>query len=166
MFSRPASRHSLAFVLLTISFFSFSDFAKAAGTPCGAESLANFGTPHDGYRVAQVRWDPVLQKQWATLRDCEHPERPALTVTSDGTIPSPPVASTRSIDGPFLVHAGDSVRLWQEGEESRIEILAISDDNGRAGSVVRLHRKSTRSDAGQQEILGVVHGISDVEIAR
>jgi hypothetical protein len=167
MFSRPYSRHGFTLALLIVSFFSLSDFAKAAETPCVGESPGSFGAPQrDGYRLILVRWDPVLQKQWATLRDCEHPERPALTVTSNRTIPSLPAASTRPAEGRMLVHAGDLVRLWKEEEESRIEIMAISEDNGRAGSVVRLHSKSTRLGTERQKILGVVRGISEVEIAR
>ncbi len=87
-----------------------------------------------GYRVQTVRWDPVLQRRWATVSSCEHPEWPPYTVLlRDGG------ASSNKIAHPsIVVHIGDTVRLRNQEKFLRIEMAVIAEEGGALGDTIRV----------------------------
>ena len=82
----------------------------------------------DGYRVTSVRWDPVLRQGWAMVAvagirsgrrlRCRRVCRSQALKSAEGT------ALTELLDGPLVVRAGDTVRLWRQEDELRIEVAA------------------------------------------
>jgi flagella basal body P-ring formation protein FlgA len=69
---------------------------------------------------------------------------------------------------PLLVRAGDSVRLWQQAENVRIEMTGVAEQGARAGEPIMVRVVRQTDDAGQtvQRISGTVRGAGDVEMER
>ena len=148
--------------------------AACAGTPAGAVKLAGAkvapsSMPDDkGYRVASVRWDPVMQQSWATIVSCGHPEWPGVSLrTSDETSDaqrglSTPVRVQRSP----LVRAGDVVELWRQEDLLRIEVSGVAEQSGSMGETirVRLLRRLGSNQSVEEQFNGVVRGRADVEM--
>jgi hypothetical protein len=138
-----------------------------------AQTQAECGA--SGYRVIASRWDAVLRRGWELRQDCAHPEWPdrlvaAVTPASipvSGTgHPAAPVAATAIL--PLLVHAGDSVRLWEEDAMVRIEISGVAEQSARAGErvVVRITRQTDDAGLTVNRIGGIVRGAGEVEMER
>jgi hypothetical protein len=129
-------------------------------TQCGA----------NGYRVIASRWDAVLGREWELRQACAHPEWPARLIAESGftssgavglRVTAPPVQ-------PVLVHAGDSVRLWEQNAMVRIEMSGIAEQAARAGErvIVRLTRQTDDGGLAVDRIDGIVRGAGDVEMER
>jgi Chaperone for flagella basal body P-ring formation len=128
-----------------------------------------------GFRVAAVRWDPVLQERWAVIASCEHPERPTFSLQMDdsnaGSTSSRQAVQTHAENSqilPPVVRAGDIVRLWSQEEYLRIEVTAVSEQNGGLGKNVRVRllRPNSAEAHAEQQFVGVVRGPNDVEMQR
>lgn len=132
-----------------------------------------------GMRVRTVRWDGVLQQNWAVLENVEHPDRP---LWSQLTAPVAPVleASLSPLSGslrghalpvvpsppkPTVIHYGDPVRLWRIERNVRIDMKAIAEASAAIGDEVKLHIPSSgnNGDSGWR-VVGVVRGPGEVEM--
>lgn len=124
-----------------------------------------------GYRVSRIELDQVLGVRWAMVASCDHPEWPAFALSAD------PTSSARlhqesgrpltEIVNPVpVVRAGEIVRLWRQENLLRIEVAAISEENGCLGKTVhvRLLRRGTDDQSIPEQFSGVVRGPSDVEM--
>lgn len=124
--------------------------------------------PNDkGYRVASVRWDPVMQQSWATIVSCEHPEWPGISLrTSEANhTPSGVGAQVREEHVP-LVRAGDVVELWRQEDLLRIEVSGVAEQSGSMGETirVRLLRRQGSNQSAEEQFNGIVRGPADVEM--
>jgi hypothetical protein len=124
-----------------------------------------------GYRLASVRWDPLLRQHWAKLVSCAHPERPAIAMLmsppkQDGT-PSVPTPQQSSAVLP-VVRAGDLVRLWSQEGILRIEASGIAEGSGAAGATVpvRLLHSGLDGQYQKQNVQGIIRGPHNVEMQR
>jgi len=132
-------------------------------------SLASLGvslsTPSadEKYRVTATTWDPVLQQKWTLVARCEHPEWPALAFQKAGS-----GVDQASVDNypplPPAVRAGDIVRLWSAEERLRIEVAAVAEESGGLGKTIRM--RFMRTDAVEQQMIGIIRGPLDVEMSR
>jgi hypothetical protein len=144
-----------------------------AETPAAAVKLAGAkvapsSTPDDkGYRVANVRWDPVMQQSWATIVSCGHPEWPGVSLRAGGTsdLQRGLSAQARGERSP-LVRAGDVVELWRQEDLLRIEVSGVAEQSGSMGETirVRLLRRSGSNQSVEEQFSGVVRGRADVEM--
>jgi hypothetical protein len=143
-----------------------------AGTPAAAMELAGAKaapSPADGkgYRVASVRWDPVMQQSWATIVSCEHPEWPgvSLRTTEVSEVQRGLGAPLREERSP-LVRAGDIIELWRQEDLLRIEVSGIAEQSGGMGETirVRLLRRQGSSQSVEEQFSGIVRGRADVEM--
>jgi len=152
--------------------------AGCASTPELAIRLARFpGTEQrhlqdTGYRVKSMRYDPVLDQQWAVIASCGHPERPTFAIHMDSPLPqrsgsSAPGQSVTYGQKDALVHAGDIVQAWQQQPNLRIEIAGRAVESGTMGSPVRVRVLRSGFEAGQPLTLsGIVRGPGNVEITQ
>jgi Chaperone for flagella basal body P-ring formation len=159
------------------SMAGLSGFARAATypvIPCvrlsevAADSLQLSGLPasaanRGSYHVSEVRWDPVLGQRWAVLASCEHPEQPTFAVLTNETIAGK-ASSPREENSAPVVRAGEVVRLWRQEENLRIEMTAMSEENGGLGKVIRVRLMGSNSE--EQQFIGIVRGVADVEMQR
>lgn len=132
---------------------------RAASIPAAAE----------GYRIATVRWDPLLNQRWATIASCAHPERPTFALRlPDAQGSSAKTGLTGSALPPFpVVHAGDLVQMWSQEQNLRIEAAGRAEETAAAGSRVRVRLLHTGFDLGEEQTLvGIVRGPGNVEIRR
>jgi len=123
----------------------------------------------DGYRLSGVRWDPLLNQQWATITTCGHPDRPAIALPFPGLRRASMFSS--SLEGltnqsPFpVVHAGDLVQLWGQQKNLRVEAAGRAEQSGATGSKVRVRLLRSGLEGGQPQMLvGIVRGPGNVEI--
>ena len=152
-------------------------FAMAAtypATPCvslaeiTADSLHSSGLSAlvargGSYRVSEVRWDPLLGQRWAVVASCERPEQPAFAVLTEEAIVGK-ASSARKDDSAPVVRAGDVVRLWRQEDNLRIEMTAMSEESGGLGKAIRLRLMG--ADSAEQQFIGIVRGVADVEMRR
>jgi hypothetical protein len=145
-----------------------------SNTPCvslaeiAAESLRSTGLSplaarSGSYRVSEVMWDPVLGQRWAMVASCEHPEHPAFAVPTKEAI-GERQSGRRKDDGVPVVRAGEVVRLWWQEDNLRIEMTAMSEENGGLGKVIRVRMMG--GDSAEREFVGIVRGVADVEMRR
>ena len=165
----------LAFVVGITGPGGFAVAATYPATPCvSLPEIATAGALHSSalsplaarggsYRVSEVRWDAVLGQRWAIVASCEHPEQPAFAVLADAAIGGEP-AYQRNDDSAPVVRAGDVVRLWMQEEKLRIEMTAMSEESGGLGKEIRLRAMGTNSV--EQQFVGIVRGVGDVEMRR
>lgn len=155
-----------------------ANVALAACAPTPAEAVDSIGksvetfVPGAGFRVASMRWDPLLRRRWALVASCGHPEWPAVEVPlSSLDTPAAREVQVR-VEGflPLLpvVRAGDVVQLWSQEEGVRIEVGAVAEESGALGKSVRVRliRRSTLGQQVEEQFLGVVRGPHDVEMQR
>ncbi|HZY61314.1 MAG TPA: flagella basal body P-ring formation protein FlgA [Edaphobacter sp.] len=171
-------RYVVLFALLTLfvapsSAASISGGAVCAQTPTAALKLAQGKiaptAEGKGYRVIGISWDPVLRQNRATVQNCEHPEWPALSI-STGSAAQPismPVNLQQSVQpSAITVHAGEVVRLWRHENMLRIETTGIAEQGGVVGAIirVRLLRSNPAEASPEKEISGTVRGPQSVEM--
>jgi hypothetical protein len=155
--------------------------AVRAASGGGAAAVATVAVPK-GYRVREVRWDPVLQRSWAVLESVDHPERPTMAVLPEmqgraGMGVRVGAASGLSTDSggrsvvvttapPVLVvHAGDQVLLRSEDANLRLQLTAVAEENGGVGDRVRVRLLGGSFDEqGAKRVTGIVRGPGEVEM--
>jgi hypothetical protein len=142
----------------------------ALATPQSATAETDCGS--DGYRVISRRWDPVLKLGWESKQSCAHPDWPLRSVLAgreamgesmrQGSIPS----QTARVEQAFLVHAGDTVRLWQQSEKVRIEMYGVVEQSARNAQrvIVRIVRQTGDEGITTEQISGIVRAAGDVEM--
>jgi hypothetical protein len=149
-------------------------FASAcAETPAAAVKLAgakaaSSSMPDDkGYRVASVRWDPVMQQSWATIVSCGHPQWPGVSLrTSEASDVQRGLSAQVREERSPLVRAGDVVELWRQEDLLRIEVSGVAEQSGSMGETirVRLLRRQGSSQSVEEQFSGIVRGRADVEM--
>ena len=150
--------------------------AVCASTPVAAVSLNETNNGQimqgdDGYRVTSVRWDPLLRQGWAMVARCGHPEWPEVGLpTRMSSLTSKREEGTMLIgvvNVPFVVRAGDTVRLWCRENELRIEVAAVAEESGGVGKSIRVRLVRAGMEGQiEQQMVGVVRGPADVEMQR
>lgn len=125
----------------------------------------------DGYRIAKVHLDPLLNRSWAMIASCGHPDRPWIAMLLPemklhDALSSFDSRTDHSEPTPFpVVHSGDLVQLRGSGKNLRIEVAGKAEESGTVGSVVRVHMINSGFDIGREQTLtGIVRGPGDVEI--
>ncbi|MBS1821216.1 MAG: flagella basal body P-ring formation protein FlgA [Acidobacteria bacterium] len=141
--------------------------------PTPEEALASLRTTQQGgmhgYRVANLRWDPFLQQQWAIVVSCAHPELPPLTLRVPG--------QSNRYTGPMkfsspAVRNGDRVRLWSQDSVIRVEMAGLAEGNAAVGDRIRIrvtHPLALGGDGPDaysysQILFGIVRGPHNVEM--
>jgi len=125
-----------------------------------------------GYRVREVRWDPVLHQQWAVLENVAHPELPRLAELTDagGSGPAARPVATAAVYPMFkptelAVRSGDKVVLWSAEKNLRMEMGAVAEGNAAVGERIslRVTGAGVNGDAGWRAS-GIVRGPDSVEM--
>ena len=161
-------------------------FAAVFSTGCeaakAADSLAIVRQRAEakGYRLREVRWDPVLQQRWAVLESVAHPERPLLSELTDYREPrsggqSRETGSAVTVAPIFTpvklselaVRSGDRVTLWSVDENLRMEMSAVALGNAAVGDSIQLRviGAGLNGDAGWR-VSGIVRAAGNVEWER
>jgi Chaperone for flagella basal body P-ring formation len=135
----------------------------AAAEPLRSSGLSPLAARSGSYRVSEVLWDPVLGRRWAMVASCEHPEQPAFAVPTKEAI-GERQSGRRKDDSVPVVRAGEVVRLWWQEDNLRIEMTAMSEENGSLGKVIRVRLMG--GDSAERQFVGIVRGIADVEMRR
>lgn len=139
-----------------------------------ARSSANEQLPlqANGYRVQSMRYDPVLDRQWAIIASCGHPERPTFAVAVDSPVAT---SSGATLHGHLalqdrraaVVHAGEVVQAWQQEPNLRLEVVVRAEESGGIGSHVRIRVLHSGFESGQpRTVIGIVRGPGNVEIVQ
>ena len=133
-----------------------------------------------GYRLREVRWDPVLQQRWAVLESVAHPERPLLSELTDSSgsqvadqrpQTSRPAILASVFTPPKLselaVRSGDRVTLWSAEGNVQMEMSAVALGNAAVGDSVQLRvvGAGLNGDAGWR-VSGIVRSAGSVEWER
>jgi hypothetical protein len=124
----------------------------------------------DGYRVQSMRYDPVLDRQWAVIAICGHPERPTFAVAVDSAATDRSERASRGNavirdQKAAVVHAGDLVQAWQQQPNLRIEVAGRAEESGIIGSHVRIRMLHSGFESGPPlTVTGIVRGPGNVEI--
>jgi len=122
-----------------------------------------------GFRVTALRWDPLLQQQWAIVSSCERPELPSLTLPVPEKISRHKGVTKTSLS---IVHSGDVVRVWSQETFVRIEMTGVAEENAALGDRVRIHLlrpptavfEGADFAANTETLFGVARGAHEVEI--
>lgn len=167
-------------VVLAFVFSACADLMRAEGacakTPeaallavsQGASTQAPFAG--QGYRVESVHHDLVLQRNWAVVRSCDHPEWPAFTLSTHlaAQHSAASLMAERASEELPVVRAGDLVRLWRTDGDAHIEMIATAEQSGAIGTRVRVRMVVPPSEEGQPDgvryLAGVVRGPESVEL--
>lgn len=150
--------------------------AQCVATPtAAATSAASAGSSpvvgSSGFRVASMRWDPVLRQRWVQVESCDHPAWPALempvpTVEKPERLIERDLVSLQRRPAPLVVRAGDAVELWSVEGNLRMEVGAVAEGSGALGVTVRVRLIQRQSLGGQKEkeFEGIVRGPRSVEM--
>lgn len=164
--------------VLALQAAALTAFAATVCAKTSAAAIKSVGTKfmlspvpgNQGYRVAGVRWDPVMRQSWASIASCAHPEWPEFSLRMDEVKEAlhesvSPVPLEPAVAVP-IVHAGDVVQLWWQESLLRVEVAGIAEESGGLGETirVRLLRRSTEGQFHEEELTGVVRGRADVEM--
>ncbi|WP_162538116.1 flagella basal body P-ring formation protein FlgA [Granulicella sp. WH15] len=161
------------FILAALLFTAQSGVAQSGtgiATPCFAsvdEAARQEGmvvAQTTGYRLQSRRWDPFLNRGWAMVASCEHPERPEVAV--------PLAQSPNSLKGaiadatPPAVRAGDIVHVRYYGPMVHLELSAVAQSSGYPGDTIRARVNQGGQGSGGTEryVSAVVVGPRTLEI--
>jgi hypothetical protein len=158
---------------------AFGASAVSAGDAESKDSAALAAVRHRaelrGYRVIDLRWDPILRQRWVVLENAQHPERPHLAELTGlqesdakgmaGAAVQPSLA-TAKLAAP-VVHAGDTVLLWSLEKDLRVQLNAVAEGSGAVGERVPLRVLGMgQSGDPSWRLVGIVRGPADVEMAQ
>jgi hypothetical protein len=141
-------------------FVDVSMGAAACGPlPAGTGDMPKLA---EGYSVHHYFTDSSLDRRWAVVIDCQHPERPASLVMAPAKEYGRVDRASRSetSGAPPLVTAGAHVRLWSARNGAEIQLEGIALGSASVGEMLRVRAglKGTVLD-------GVVRGPGSVELA-
>lgn len=135
--------------------------AEIAAGSLSSSDLSSLVAKGGSYRVSEIRWDSVLGQRWAIVASCEHPEQPVFGVLTRAAIAEKPLSRGKDDSAP-VVHAGEIVRLWRQEDNLRIEVTAMSEENGGLGKAIRV--RLIGADSAERQFIGIVRGVADVEM--
>ena len=112
-----------------------------------AQAAAEVGEMEGGgYRLEFIRTDAFGGRSWARVRSCVHPEWPAVVVGLEGWSvarahlnrdkAAVEMGNPGSLVGPPVVRAGVRVRVFDQEEWVRIEMVGVVQADGRVGDRV------------------------------
>ena len=118
-----------------------------------------------GKQVVARRWDVVLGHEWEMVRDCRHPEWPARAQSVKGLIGAT-VNTAAPAKDPVIVHAGETVKLWQQAAFVRMEMSGVAEQAARCGEriEVRVTRRNEDGSTSTTSFSGTVRATGDVEM--
>jgi hypothetical protein len=124
-----------------------------------------------GYRVREVRWDPVLQQHWAVLQSVAHPELPLVAELTDAGLSGPAasaplVNAVPAFKAPELaVRYGDRVVLWSSEQNVRMQMGAIAEGSAAIGGRIQLRVTGAGANGDSGWLAsGIVRGPGSVEM--
>ncbi len=161
------------FILAALLLIAQSGVAQSAtgiATPCFAsvnEAAKQEGmvvAQTTGYRLQSRRWDLFLNRGWAMVASCEHPERPEVAVPLAQSPNGPKGAATAA--APPAVRAGDIVNVRYYGPMVHMELNAVAQSSGNPGDTIRarVSQGGQGSDGAERYISAVVVGPHTLEI--
>ena len=118
--------------------------------------------------VVGQRWDAVLGKAWNVVSECGHPERPVRLASASTQRRTASVSVAAAAPIVLVVRAGDVVRLWQQAENVRIQMVGVAERSAGVGDrvSVRIERAGLGDGFEVRRMDGIVRGAGDVEIER
>jgi flagella basal body P-ring formation protein FlgA len=133
-----------------------------ATTPQSQAACAN------AQKAIRVHWDPVLRQSWVTTFNCDHPERPAqaarVVSQVQGLFDTKGRVDEIAVRTSPIVHAGETVLLWSEERNTRIEVSGTAEENGAIGDTIHVRLTQNTSVAIVPQLVGVVRGAGNVEM--
>jgi hypothetical protein len=133
-----------------------------AATPQSQAACAN------AQKAIRVHWDPVLHQSWVTTFDCDHPERPAqaarVVSQAQRFIDMKGRVEQTAVKTSPIVRAGETVLLWSEERNTRIEVSGTAEENGAIGDTIHVRLTQNTSAAIVPQLVGVVRGAGNVEM--
>ncbi len=152
---REAEAVMRVLIALVVAIFGLVGSAFASEPSCyasAAEAVAQVGVRGVvGYRLEGTRRDLFSGSLWATVRDCGHPERPALLVMASlGSEFAPGLARRVEISAQraIVMTAGSRVRLVESDGTVQLEVSAIAQGNAAIGDRIRVRLLPVSSDSG------------------
>ena len=158
------------FAMLGVSGMAFASepprtcFRSVAEAVAQTHLLEGVRTDGLGFRVEDLQRDVLHGRDWAMVRSCEHPERPAVAVAVGRITPLPDAAPAHS-KAP-LVLGGVEVRLVRLEANSRLEMRGVTQAAGALGDTVRVRVLRVGEDQSAEErmVLAVVRGADLLEM--
>ena len=155
--------------LALIFLFVTTSVAFAAG-PCASSPRAAIrafeeGAVSDillGFRVVKIRTDASLGMIWADIKRCDHPEWPGISLAAHTAAPHGNEEHGKPREA-LTIHPGETVRVWRNETNVRLEMAAVSDEAGAVGDRIRL-RITTANGEPPRFCFGVVRGPANVEM--
>ena len=115
----------------------FRSVAEAAAVTHTLEP-ESVGPENTGFRLEDLRRDRMLNKRWAMVRSCDHPERPLIAVELGEAGES--VGTTRQTAAVAyaaqVVQAGARVRVRGSDAGLRFETTGVAESNGTVGQAI------------------------------
>lgn len=124
---------------------------RTAGEAVGGTGIATGGT---GFFLESLRTDRMLRRNWATVRSCDHPERPGISIMAGAVAgeavggalretTTQPAARTS-----LVVRAGAGVRVVRVERSVRIEVAGVAQSAGAVGERIRVQLVPVQRGAG------------------
>jgi hypothetical protein len=124
-----------------------------------------------GFRLESTRRDVFSGTVWASVRSCQHPERPALLVLASAAGAGERAGLQDAAPSSSLIMlAGTSVRVFESSENVRLEMPGVVQASGRLGDRVRVRLVpvtaggSGDGSATEQFATGIVRSRNVIEL--
>ena len=156
--------------LLALYFLFVTQSVAFAAGPCAPSPTAAIhafeeGAVTDtilGFRVVKLRTDATLGITWADIKRCDHPEWPGISLATNAATPHAS-EEHRKPQTAIAIRPGETVRVWREEANARLEMAAISEEAGAVGDRIRLHI-TTPNGEPPHICFGIVRGPANVEM--
>ena len=104
-----------------------------------AEAAAQTGVRDvAGFRLEGVRTDAFAHADWAMVKRCGHPERPAVVVRNSSGVRAVVEAPLAVVSAAPMVRAGDEVRVSRVDGNVRLDVSGTAVESARVGERVRV----------------------------
>lgn len=128
-----------------------------------------------GFRLEDLRQDRLLERRWAIVRSCDHPERPPVAVVMAGNegvaagpgwTPGVGLGRVAAAAASPVVRAGSRVRVIGGGQNVRFETMGVVQSNGVLGERVRVRLLASAGlgDGSARIVAGTVRGTDLLEL--
>lgn len=169
----------LGWTIVLVAAVSASAWASEPGCyrteDAAAEQVGVRGV--EGFRLEGVHRDVFSGASWATVKSCQHPERPGVLVLLNAGARgagSHEPASEAAAARPMVVLAGSRVRLVISDAVSRMEVSAVAQTSAALGDRVRVRLVAVSGGGGSDAVqswgtnerfaVGVVKSTNLVEV--
>ena len=127
----------------------FRSVAEAAAVTHTLEP-ENVGPTNTGFRLEDLRRDRMLNKRWAMVRSCDHPERPLVAVEL-GTAEESAGTTRQTVAAAYaapVVRAGARVRVRGADGSLWFETTGVAQSNAAVGQAVGVRLDNAMSGDG------------------